>query len=537
MKRTYYPLLIVLFILLWQCRPVSIKVKPTLQSYTGSPEPTWSEAVNTFILPVEGNTHIYYSDIQASFAEVDWQTLDRLYIPAGDYDFINMSNLPVRTMDRPLVITNYGGQVRIGADHYYTASLNGGAGWVFTGRYNKRLKTGDAGYTGHMNGRYANSTGTYGIEISHSNASGIGIGGRATDFELDYIEIGHVGFAGLLIKTNDDPTALMDNVKIHDLYIHDTESEGVYIGNTAGDPNTQHKITNLKFYNNRVIRSGTEGLQLVNMGDGVEVYNNVFFLNALAWKDTFQIYQDGCFQYGSRAGRSSIHHNIFIGSANHLFIIGLSAGAGEVLTLGVDRVYVHDNYFSHSRDFFGYILRRDSNQVTTLRFENNYISNINFHYNEISPDTTDSNTIFRASNNKQNPQEYINNYWSGPEKFIDYFTETNMTVGPVTSAGNVNEPIARIVFNNVSLPDDFDYHRIERWVGRSELYDIDVYYETGDYVMYGTTLYECIEAGSHTNKVPPDNPATWKALSPAADDVRLCPCSPYQGIGLMDTIR
>src|SRR5262245_1257496 len=38
----------------------------------------------TFTLPVDGDG-IYFTDVQASFPEVDWATVDRLYIPAGSY--------------------------------------------------------------------------------------------------------------------------------------------------------------------------------------------------------------------------------------------------------------------------------------------------------------------------------------------------------------------------------------------------------------------------------------------------------------------
>src|SRR5690606_13611895 len=68
----------------------------------------------TFVLPATEGSGIYYPDVQASFPEVDWSTLDRLYVPAGQYTAMNLGNLPVRTPERPLVITNMGGQVRIG---------------------------------------------------------------------------------------------------------------------------------------------------------------------------------------------------------------------------------------------------------------------------------------------------------------------------------------------------------------------------------------------------------------------------------------
>ena len=34
-----------------------------------------------------------------------------------------------------------------------------------------------------------------------------------------------VDFAGILVKTDNDPTAIMEDCKLHDLYIHDTTSD------------------------------------------------------------------------------------------------------------------------------------------------------------------------------------------------------------------------------------------------------------------------------------------------------------------------
>ncbi len=73
------------------------------------------QAENVFVLPVQGKNEINYEDISKSLPQVDWDNLDRLYIPAGNYSFIKLGNLPVRSPQRPLIITNYGGQVRIGS--------------------------------------------------------------------------------------------------------------------------------------------------------------------------------------------------------------------------------------------------------------------------------------------------------------------------------------------------------------------------------------------------------------------------------------
>lgn len=502
-----------------------------------STEPAWPEAKNTFILPVEGQNFIHYADLQRDLPQVDWNTLDRLYIPAGDYRFMKLGNLPKRSPDRPLIITNYAGRVRIGSDHHYATSIGGGSNWIMTGRYSEKHKTGHPDYIGHADGNYANSTGKYGIEVSHTVSSGVAVGGGATNFELEFIEVGYVGFAGLLIKTDNVPDAHMDGVKIHDMYIHDSESEGVYMGNTSGKPNEQHKFTNLEFYNNRIIRSGTEGLQLTNMGDGVHVHHNVVVLNALDWKNPFQIYQEGCFQYTARDGKASIHDNIFIGGAGNLFHIQFLAADGEILTTGEDEVHVYNNYFSHGRNYFSYILRHDSNKISSLKFENNWIRQINFHHNEINAQSTDYNVLFRAFNNKYNPLYFNNNYWEGDQVFLDVINGGEGAKDNVIASGNKNTAIEPIIFMDKTFPADFDYNRTETWDDYSDLYKVDIYFEKGDLVIDEGIMYECIKEGKHTGMKPSLYPDVWKVRTPMTDDFRLDPRSPYQGLGLIDVVQ
>ena len=72
----------------------------------------WPAPTNTLLLSVpDPSTGLYLNDVQASYPDVDWSTLERLYIPQGQYSYIHIGNLPARDPATPLVITNYGGQV------------------------------------------------------------------------------------------------------------------------------------------------------------------------------------------------------------------------------------------------------------------------------------------------------------------------------------------------------------------------------------------------------------------------------------------
>lgn len=511
--------------------PITAAARLLLAAFAlGAPVATASASPGlvTLTLPgPAGNGGMYYPDLQASFPGVDWSQLDRLYVPAAHYRFINLGNLPQRTPDRPLVITNVGGQVRVGGlDFHYTVVIGGGSNWSLSGRFDAAAATGDAAFPGHAGGDYANSRGRYGFLIddafeANSN-SGLGIGGGATDFEIELVEIARVGFAGVLMKTDDVGTAHMENVRFHDNYIHDTESEGVYFGSTQGQP--QHKVTGLSFYNNRLVRTGTEAVQLGQIGGGSEVHHNVIALGALAWKNPFQPFQDNSTQISRREGSLEVHHNAFIGGASTFLILFNPSVAGDSHSAS-DLLHVHDNYFSHGRNI-GVYIHSQTNGPPPVRFEDNLFRAIDFQYDELDPGAPDHNAVFRIFNTS-NPIELIGNRWQGPQSFAQ------VAGSNVVQSGNVNGPVPPIEFRDSGFPAGFDYLRLEVWTDATAA-GAPVFYGQSDYVMHLGELYECVEPGQHTGKVPPDHPGTWVPRPLPPDDYRLAPGSPHQGIGLLD---
>ncbi len=511
-----------------------------------SDDGAWGVPQSSFTIPFtpDGASGLYTGDIQAAYPEVDWQTLDRLYIPGGHYAFISIRNLPNRSVDRPLVISNIDGQVRVGGlGHYYLFSIQGGANWVLTGRYDPISLTGDEAFTGHRNNNYTGTRGTYGILIDDDfypdkSNSGLGIGGGATDFEISYTEIREVGFAGINMKSNDDGDALMDNVRIHDNYIHDTKSEGIYIGSTQSPP--QHPIENLEFYNNRGLRTGTEALQLGQLGDGCDIHHNVFGPAAIDWKDAFQAWQDNCNQIGVRYGQSRIHHNVFIGAAGSLISFFGQSRDGDTHLAG-DEMVLHDNFYTAFRNLGAYI-GGDEDGVSAYRFERNFFRGYSWQRPEVDPGAVEPGHLFRIANDS-NPITLTDNRFEDSIDFTNRFNDPNGTDGNVSASGNVRGSVDPIDFNDFGLPYGFDYLRLEIWTDRSSRYvdgdpDSDplVTYSEGDYVMHMGIMYRCIAEGTHSNMVPPDHPEIWQPLPLPPDDVRLAPGSTYAGIGLLDTV-
>lgn len=110
-------------------------------------------------------------------------------------------------------------------------------------------------------------------------------------------------------------------------------------------------------FTSRVLRTGTEGIQAGQLGDGCEISNNVVALPAIDWKDAFQAFQDNSLQLAPRYGNISVHHNIFIGAADSLVSMRKMIVLGDTHSVG-DRVELHNNYFSSAR-FLGIFMGVD----------------------------------------------------------------------------------------------------------------------------------------------------------------------------------
>ncbi|NUP06859.1 MAG: hypothetical protein HOW73_12475 [Polyangiaceae bacterium] len=496
---------------------------------------------STFDLPPSSGGDLYYPDIQASFPAVDWGTLDRLYIPAGNYRLMKLGNLPVRSKDKPLVITNKGGQVKFDTDYVYTVSLNGGANWVFTGKYDPISMTGDAAFPGHKGNAYDTSEGRYGFELDGGFFQGsgplLGVSDRATDFELSYIEILRSQFSGITAKTHDDPTATMKNVKMHDLYIHDTESEGFYIGDT-GTAEQQHLIVNLELYNNRVVRTGTEAFQLGHIGPGCNIHHNVFYVGAMDWLHPFQPnYQNNNTQLTVRYGNSAVHHNLFIGGASTVMIMmGMNVAADQDNPdyHPGDVVDVHDNLFSSTKNMGAYIDPRN-NVGTDYHLRNNLFGNAVFTYDYGYPAETEPSFLVVHANAPSNAVHIVDNVYGSTQPFIDPVGALNGNEGAVTASGNTNGTVTLPTFMDLGALEGIDPSRISRWFatfGPGPREGEPLVYYPGDVVRTDDLeLYLCLE--ENDGEEPSAHPESWMSLGRAKDDFRQACDAPTAAMGLI----
>jgi hypothetical protein len=139
---------------------------------------------------------------------------DIVILEAGPRRFLRIEHLVGRP-EAYITITNSPGEVVIhNDDHYYDI-------WIGASRYFRLTGAGE-------------STLRLGIRLDGTNRDGsaLMIGGLSSDCEIDHLQIGHAGFAGMAIKTDGAVGTFMDRVNIHDNYVHDTGGEGLYIGET-----------------------------------------------------------------------------------------------------------------------------------------------------------------------------------------------------------------------------------------------------------------------------------------------------------------
>jgi hypothetical protein len=482
----------------------------------------------TFTLPAD--KPLAYPDIQKSFPDVDWSTLDRLYIPAGKYKSLLIHNLPTRSADRPLVITNLGGQVQIGPNDpggNYLWSMTGGSNWILTGRYDPESKTGDAAFPGHRCGAYASSRGKYGFISDDAYAKGtylhMGVAvGDATDFELEYLEVMHSGFAGIRLlnerKAGDAPHP-MANVRVHDTYVHDTDGEGFYFGWTGAPPS--NLLPGLRVWNNRIVRTGNEGLQVQDLGEGSEIHHNVIAFSALHWRDNgLGHWQDGNTQMLVREGNVAFHHNVLVGGSSLLLSFFSSPEGGD----GPSRVTFHDNYFGDTLSLAGYLNGAPSTD-SSFMFERNTFTGVVFGYDKLDPAAKDPGALFGVNDKFRAPVTFTEAAWDGAKTLAGEAANVGVT-------SSKNGPVPRLAFRDGDESDADPKRHLEAWAPVATVADAKpaIAYQPGDRVMHLGALYEC--TASSSAEPPSEHPSSWKKLDLPNDDLRVPPDSPYAEYGV-----
>lgn len=244
---------------------------------------------------------------------------DTIYIAAHTRKFIRINNVTQGTAANPITITNSGGQFIV-AGSGPTDSL--GLGFGLSGPQHVILKgtpsPGNYDYGIVIASTKAEATG---LQISHtgvydSNPSSNTFVGPI-DVEIAGLEIHDTGFAGIKAKCETGspgltpPGYVMDNIRIHDNYIHDTDGEGMYIGWTSAG---HEDMSNVLIYDNLLERTGWDGIQLNNAKTGTNaIYGNIILGYGLTsidyYNDTGYPYEWQSNGFSLGASKLDVHDN------------------------------------------------------------------------------------------------------------------------------------------------------------------------------------------------------------------------------------
>jgi len=171
---------------------------------------------------------------------------------------------------------------------------------------------------------------------------GVSVDQRSTDIELAFLEIKNTTFAGILAKTEDanagvppEERFVLQNLHIHDTYIHHTGGEGMYLGSSSVGP-AQHELTGLHVHDNVVAQTGWDGIQVSNATDDAAVHHNVIYQSGTKG----QTYHGNGLQIGGNTA-GTYHHNLIVDS--HTW---------GVAVFGKGRIDITDTFISGSQGVF-----------------------------------------------------------------------------------------------------------------------------------------------------------------------------------------
>ena len=336
--------------------------------------------------------------------------------------FLRMSGEP----GNPVVIKNCGGLVEIGD------AVTFGRWYAIDLAFSNYVQLTGSGTPGVR----------YGIKLGKSGDSSLKIG-ASTDTEIDHLDIGNANFAGILAKTdykgNVPPDAPeMNNVNIHDNYIHDTRGEGMYIGETT---TPGQDFRHLEIWNNIVTRTGLDLLQVANAVEDVKVHHNVLYKSGLR----NVLFQNKGLQIGDNC----------VGEYNNNFIIGSASNA--MIVMGSGNLDIYNNYLQGAGDPGIFIDNRSVTLPgTPVNLRNNYLMEVR--------ETVPFFNVF----NEVNPVNITGNFVEGSNVVVGYGSGAG---AKVTVSGTTVGPIERVQFTDVTI-DDFSLPEGSPYEGMGLLEDV-----------------------------------------------------------------
>lgn len=277
----------------------------------------------------------------------------------------------------------------------------------------------------------------YGFTLS-AQKCGLAFSELSTDCEAEYIKIDHPGFYGIFVKKNfggnpPSPIPVFSNLIFHD-YLIENIAKGMCLSETA-TPGMEFK--HVKIYNNIVRITGRESIQIANMVEDVEIYNNTLLNAGL---DDEQ-YQNNLLQIGDNSV-ANVYNNIIIG-----------APKAGIISMGMGNNIFTNNYIGSCKGMF-IDNRKISNENYPIVISGNYF--VNNKFDEIIKNMNEINTIV-VNNNSYNTNSYFFLNGSGTEANLIFANNSKKEMDTITfvSPANINYALAEAtpeMYKNMGAP-------------------------------------------------------------------------------------
>lgn len=500
-----------------------------------------------------GNTAIYFRDDNPSFPTIATALGKKIHIWRGDYTriYIEGGNC-VNTETEPTIITNLGGQVKVGHNpnyNYRSLHLVRFAHIHLTGKYDAAAQTGDPNYRGHNGGADLGSGDYYekygiwayprwvGARTNERYDNSVKISYFET-IKMEYVASYGGGFSCFNLKSDKPSPASRVKIDVQDCFAGFSTGEGFYIGKTSS-PSTSD-ITSLTMKNNIVVCAGAEAYQTGFLGAGSVIEHNIGLFSGSFFRRPFQAkYQDNGHQLTWAEGGIDVTDNLILGvPAQPLMVFWKDFGSRAAPADSLP-ITIRNNYYGYGRSNAIYMGNGNDN-VTPIFVQENIFDEYATPSTRDAYASNSSWNVYARLRPCYNPLTVSDNLYPLDRPLFDSCYQNQQTL----SYGNQAVSVADPQFVNLGFDSTFDYRNITFWSPtylKTDKAGQDIPYAVGDVVHFYDSLghirfYECILAHSGDQN-PTTSPTywslmTWNGRYMPPLDVRLVAGSMYDSLGI-----
>jgi hypothetical protein len=180
---------------------------------------------------------------------------------------------------QPITFINSGGQVTIQGD---PNQIEGGTDALKL-ESNSYIRITGSGASNQCGARYLAQQQACGIRVTQGFKGVADY--RNTNLEIDHLEIYRTGGPGMKLNSGTVGNWTHYNAYVHDIYAHDTGTEGLYIGANYEGVGVNPIFKGLEVSYNRIENTNWSGLDVKSAMENVKIHHNVIINTSLAKTD------------------------------------------------------------------------------------------------------------------------------------------------------------------------------------------------------------------------------------------------------------